>query len=219
VHKSFLHIVQLGSILLKGLIELKEWIYCLIVDHCVIEVCNLDIECNWHVVPGVFFVQLWVPLNHLKKIKLLGELLVALEVIHHLFAQNFICLVFWRINLVASTKSGPLLFSWILGGLWAIAKNLKINTVRSRLPFHIEHWVHWLNFDPPGPTQHCLSNQPGIVSIGHNKLVAVFNIGILKWNFRFLPLASSLIGTAYFNQFGLLFKNLFGRILNEATYR
>jgi hypothetical protein len=56
VHKSFLHIVQLGSILLKGLIELKEWIYSLIVDHCVIKVCNLDIECNWHVVPSVFFV-------------------------------------------------------------------------------------------------------------------------------------------------------------------
>ena len=48
------------------------------------------------------------------------------------------------------------------------------------LPFKIEHWVHWLDFNPPGSSLESLSDNARIVSRSNDKFVAVFYICIFK---------------------------------------
>ena len=49
------------------------------------------------------------------------------------------------------------------------------------LPFEIEHWVNWLNFNPPGSSLKSLSNDARIVPRSNDEFIAVFNICVFKW--------------------------------------
>ena len=49
-----------------------------------------------------------------------------------------------------------------------------------RLPLKIEHRMNWRYLDPPRSLFQCFPNQSWIISAGHYKLIAIFNISILK---------------------------------------
>ena len=59
------------------------------------------------------------------------------------------------------------------------------------LPFKIEHWVYWLDFDPPRSSFESLSNNARVVPGSNDELVAVFDICIFKWYLTDRPFFSS----------------------------
>ena len=61
-----------------------------------------------------------------------------------------------------------------------MAESAKLNSMWKWLPLKIEHWVHWLDFNPPGSSLESLSYNTRIVPRGNNKFVAVFYICVFK---------------------------------------
>lgn len=86
-----------------------------------------------------------------------------------------------------------------------------LNPVRNWLPFEIEHRMHRLYLDPPTSFLQCFTNKPTIITMHHNKFVAVFDICILKRYFtlNFLLTVKVKIQTSWFS-FLLLVDKLSG---------
>ena len=63
---------------------MNEWQQCLVVCLLFLDVWHLDIECYRGNVKDIFFLQVAVLLQHMKKVVLFGEQLMVLDVVHHL---------------------------------------------------------------------------------------------------------------------------------------
>lgn len=64
-------------------------------------------------------------------------------------------------------------------------KPRKLDPIGEGLPFEVEHWMDWLNLDPPTPPLEGLADDAWVVSVADYKLVAVFNVGIFEGNLAY----------------------------------
>ena len=76
-------------------------------------------------------------------------------------------------------------------GFLYMAESAKLNSMWKWLPLKIEHWVNWLDFNPPGSSLESLSYNTRIVPRGNNKFVAVFYICVFKRYLTDRPFFSS----------------------------
>ena len=69
-----------------------------------------------------------------------------------------------------------------------VTQSCKLDAITDRIPLEIKHRMHRLYLYPPTALFKCIPDQPRVITVPYDKLIAVLHIGILKGDLTDSPL-------------------------------